>query len=168
MRTIDNELRIILNLDQMTRTYLSWSSTFEISTQRQRKDRFNVHRVLYTSGTQPSAHRAFLSGPAMTYSSEKFSYLRYVNGSQMYMCRVEVLQAYCVCRTTDGSVVAGSSALRAVKSVGYQQKGDRTEENAQNSVAQHPMRAKGNCAYLSFRDLRRWGACADVSVKWSV
>ncbi|GFW80666.1 hypothetical protein TNCV_3235181 [Trichonephila clavipes] len=27
------------------------------------------------------------------------------------------------------------------------------------------MRAKAYCAYLSFRDLRRWGACADVSVK---
>ena len=30
----------------------------------------------------------------------------YVNGSQTYMCRVECLQAYCVCRTTDGSVIA--------------------------------------------------------------
>ena len=30
-----------------------------------------------------------------------------------YMCRVECLQAYCVCRTTDGSVIAGCSAARA-------------------------------------------------------
>ncbi|GFX53247.1 uncharacterized protein TNCV_362411 [Trichonephila clavipes] len=27
------------------------------------------------------------------------------------------------------------------------------------------MRAKDYCAYLSLRDLRHWGACADVSVK---
>ncbi|GFW98779.1 hypothetical protein TNCV_2837401 [Trichonephila clavipes] len=33
------------------------------------------------------------------------------------MHHVEVLQPYCVCRTTDGSVIAGSSAARAVKSV---------------------------------------------------
>ncbi|GFT43491.1 HTH_48 domain-containing protein [Trichonephila clavipes] len=35
------------------------------------------------------------------------------------MCRVEVLQAYCVSRTTDVSVIAGSSAARAVKSVSW-------------------------------------------------
>ncbi|GFY36216.1 hypothetical protein TNCV_4845881 [Trichonephila clavipes] len=41
---------------------------------------------------------------------------RYVKGSQTYMRRTEVLQAQCVCRT-DGSVIAGSSAARAMKSV---------------------------------------------------
>ena len=42
---------------------------------------------------------------------------RYVNGSQMYMCLVEVLQAQYVCRTTYGSTIAGSSAGRTVNSV---------------------------------------------------
>ncbi|GFX66059.1 hypothetical protein TNCV_4101991 [Trichonephila clavipes] len=35
-------------------------------------------------------------------------------------------------------------------------------------MTQQPMRVKACCAYLSFRDLRRWDACTDVSVKWSV
>ncbi|GFS63917.1 hypothetical protein TNCV_1129111 [Trichonephila clavipes] len=36
-------------------------------------------------------------------------------------------------------------------------------------VAKQLMRAKAAyCAYLSLRDIRRWGAGADVSVKWSV
>ncbi|GFW74985.1 hypothetical protein TNCV_2678531 [Trichonephila clavipes] len=34
-----------------------------------------------------------------------------------------------------------------------------------NSMMQQPKKAKASCAYLSFRDLRCWGACADVSVK---
>ncbi|GFV57907.1 uncharacterized protein TNCV_1598991 [Trichonephila clavipes] len=38
-------------------------------------------------------------------------------GSQTYKCRVNVLQAQCVCRTTNGSVIAGSSAEKAVKSL---------------------------------------------------
>ncbi|GFW49044.1 hypothetical protein TNCV_3902421 [Trichonephila clavipes] len=37
------------------------------------------------------------------------------------MCRVEVLQPYCVCRTTDGCVIAGSRAARAVKSIIWNQ-----------------------------------------------
>ena len=35
----------------------------------------------------------------------------------MYLCLVEILQAQCVRRTTDGSVIAGSSAGKAVKVV---------------------------------------------------
>ncbi|GFU82722.1 hypothetical protein TNCV_265191 [Trichonephila clavipes] len=44
---------------------------------------------------------------------------KYENGSQTYTCLVEVLQPWCVCRATDGSVIAGSSAARAVRSVSW-------------------------------------------------
>ncbi|GFW23803.1 uncharacterized protein TNCV_4496801 [Trichonephila clavipes] len=37
-----------------------------------------------------------------------------------------------------------------------------------NSVVQQPMRAKAYWAYLSLRDLRHCGACADFLIKWSV
>ncbi|GFX36364.1 hypothetical protein TNCV_4932771 [Trichonephila clavipes] len=43
----------------------------------------------------------------------------YVNGSQTYMCRVKALQVLCVCRTTNGSVIAGSSDVKAVKLVSW-------------------------------------------------
>ncbi|GFV76577.1 HTH_48 domain-containing protein [Trichonephila clavipes] len=39
----------------------------------------------------------------------------------MYMCRVEVLQAWCVYRTTDGSVIPYSSATRAMKSSSWRE-----------------------------------------------
>ncbi|GFX78275.1 hypothetical protein TNCV_5136221 [Trichonephila clavipes] len=39
------------------------------------------------------------------------------------MCREEVPQAECVCRTTDVSVIADSSAARAVKSASCRQEG---------------------------------------------
>ncbi|GFV37501.1 hypothetical protein TNCV_4968431 [Trichonephila clavipes] len=37
-----------------------------------------------------------------------------------------------------------------------------------NSGAQQPKRPKSYCTYLSSSDFRRWGACADVSIQWSV
>ncbi|GFV18266.1 hypothetical protein TNCV_252271 [Trichonephila clavipes] len=49
----------------------------------------------------------------------------YVNGSQTYMCRVEVLKPLCVCKTTVGSVIADSSTARAVKSVSWVSAADK-------------------------------------------
>ena len=42
-----------------------------------------------------------------------------MNGSQTYRHLMEVLQAQCVCRTTDGCVTAGRRAGRAVKSISW-------------------------------------------------
>ena len=74
---------------------------------------------------------------------------RYVNGSQTYMCLVEVLQAWYVCRATDGSVIAGCSAGRAVKYVNWwvscKMELTRVEEQASIKIAFHWGRSVMEC-----------------------
>ncbi|GFV05169.1 uncharacterized protein TNCV_223831 [Trichonephila clavipes] len=58
------------------------------------------------------------------------------------MCRVEVLQAECACSTTDGSVIAGSSATRAAKSIKEPIRGRRfaTREDFTHAMRQQVTR----------------------------
>ncbi|GFR11510.1 HTH_48 domain-containing protein [Trichonephila clavata] len=87
------------------------------------------------------------------------------------MNRVEDLQAYCVCRTTDGSVIAGSSAARAVKSVSWcvscEMEVTRVEERAyikiavlrrRNEMECHSefVEALGNNNALPYSTVARW------------
>ncbi|GFX81522.1 HTH_48 domain-containing protein [Trichonephila clavipes] len=120
--------------------------------------------------TAPYAFVVRWIGPAKDFPSVSRScvglIIRYVNGLQTYMCRVEVLQAQCVCRTTDGFVIAG----RAVKSVSWQvsceMKVTRVEQHADIKIAvlrgrkamechSELVKALGNNT-LSYRTVARW------------